>query len=416
MLSLTCMRPPLTTASAQSGTATVGSGREVAKAKPKVTIPSSKPDPVNVGHFLRGGLPRLVTPPNKDILWDEVFAPKEDVDLELEKGSQVLADPPSDPIASNFEMKSELGRGSYGTVYSATDKTTGREVAIKEVRRFEGCSVLSECKIQQEVDVLDDLKDCNSVVRIHGSYQVDETMYIVTELCKGGDLESYVKTNGAMNEQQVALVMAEALKMLNECHSRKIVHGDVKPANFVIANRVEYHMFKKGTTLLPNGWLKGIDFGTSQYTGRGRCSNKVGTPTHWAPEVFAGSYHIEADMWSLGVMMYRLMTGRLPFWDNYKESMLKSEQDVLKGVIYSSPDFSGEPWSRVSPECVDFIKGLLNKNYEARLSAEAALNHPFMARNLKKTQIFGFGFFEQFLVSDRSTTSTSSADAFPAPA
>eukprot|EP00210_Caulerpa_lentillifera_P001912 g1839.t1 len=413
MLTLTCMRPPLTTASVQSSSAAVGSGREVARVKPKVTLPSAKPDPVNVGHFLRGGCTRLVPQTTKEIVWDEVFTSNEDIELDVNDGNQVTIESPKNPIASNFEMNSELGRGSYGTVYAATDKTTGHEVAIKEVRRIEGCSVLSECKIQQEVDVLDDLKDCNSVVKIHGSYQVDETMYIVTELCKGGDLESYLKTNGTLNEQQIALVMAEALKMLKECHSRKIVHGDIKPANFVIVDRVEYHMFKKGTPLLPNGWLKGIDFGTSQYTGRSRCSNKVGTPTHWAPEVFAGSYHTEADMWSLGVMMYRLMTGRLPFWDNYAESKLKSEKDVLKGVIYKDPDYSGEPWSRVSSDCLDFIKGLLNKNYEKRFSVDAALNHPFMARNLKKTQIFGFGFFDQILMSNNSTT-PAPAEAFSA--
>eukprot|EP00210_Caulerpa_lentillifera_P009442 g9003.t1 len=407
MHTLTCMRPPLTTASVQRSSTAFGSGREVARIRPRMTLPSAKPDPVNIDHFLCGGRTRIVPQPNKEILWTEVFTPNEDIDLDVNGGNQVAIESPKNPIASNFEIKSELNRGSYGTVYAATDKRTGHKVAIKEVRRIEECSVLSECKIQQEVDVLEDLKDCNSVIKLHGSYQVDETMYIVTELCKGGDLESYLKTNGTLNEQQIALVMAEALKMLKECHSRKIVHGDIKPASFVIVNRVEYHMFKKGTTLLPNGWLKGFDFGTSQYAGKSRCSNKVGTPTYWAPEVFAGSYHTEADMWSLGVMMYRLMTGRLPFWDNYAESKLKSEKDVLKGVIYKGPDYSGEPWSKVSSDCLDFIKGLLNKNYEKRFSVDVALNHPFMVRNLKKTQIFSFRFFDQTVMSNNPNTSTS---------
>ena len=202
--------------------------------------------------------------------------------------------------------------------------------------------------------------------------------------------------------------------MLSECHAKKIVHGDVKAANFVVANRVEYHMFKHGTNLLPSGWLKGIDFGTSQYTGKGRCSNKVGTPTHWAPEVFAGSYHTEADMWSLGVMLYRLMTGRLPFWDSYEESRLKSEKDVLKGVIYTTPDFSSEPWCRVSPECVEFVKGLLNPNYATRLTAESALNHPFLSRHQKKQQQrLGLGLFEQVVLP--STATAASVEAYPAP-
>ena len=194
MLSLSCMRVPVaTTASAQSGTTTVQGGREVAKTRFVGT--AKKPEPVNVGSILRAGLPRLVSPPNRQIPWDEVFAPKkqeEEVELDVTHAEPVFVEP-KDPIGSRYEIRGELGRGSYGTVYNATEISTGREVAIKEVRRGDGCCVLSDCKIQREIDVLDDLRGCDSVVQLQGSYQLEDKMYIVTELCKGGDLESYLK-------------------------------------------------------------------------------------------------------------------------------------------------------------------------------------------------------------------------------
>lgn len=204
--------------------------------------------------------------------------------------------------------------------------------------------------------------------------------------------------NGPLNEKQAALVALEALRMLAVCHAKRIVHGDVKAANFVVSGEVAYQLFKGGANLMSSGWLKAIDFGTSQYTGRGRCTIKMGTPTHYAPEKFAENYGTEADIWSLGVMLYRLMTGRLPFWDNYQEARLKSEKDVMNGIIYSEPEFTSEPWCQVSPECVDFIKSLLDRNYATRLTAVSALTHPFIARHVKKQQKYGLGMFESVVL------------------
>lgn len=191
----------------------------------------------------------------------------------------------------------------------------------------------------------------------------------------------------------MAYVAYEALRMLSACHRQGIIHGDVKASNFVIQNLVGYTMFKQGN-MLPSGWLKAIDFGTSQFSGRGRCSKKVGTPTHRAPEVIAGNYHTEADIWSLGVMLFRLLAGELPFWDEYQESQLKTEQEVNIGVLRNEIDFNTEPWCNVSPECVDFIQSLLDKSYMTRLTAESAMNHPFIIRHLNKKQRLGLGMFE----------------------
>lgn len=195
--------------------------------------------------------------------WDEVFETEE---LDIQKADPVFIDEPN-PINKYYELKEELGRGSYGTVYTATERSSGREVAVKEIRKGEGSCMLSDCKLQQEVEVLGDLKGCKNNIQLHGCYHGQNKMYIVTELCRGGDLLSYMKTNGPLNEHQAAQVAIEALKLLRDCHAKRIVHGDVKAANFVIANRIEYQMFKRQWTPLPDGWLKGIDFGTSQHTG-----------------------------------------------------------------------------------------------------------------------------------------------------
>ncbi|GMH32957.1 hypothetical protein BSKO_00791 [Bryopsis sp. KO-2023] len=284
-----------------------------------------------------------------------------------------------------YDFCEKVGSGTYGTVYTAVEKSTGRRVAVKEIGSGQktGRNKSSGCNMaRQEARIMEALQDCSSVVGFKHCFQGDgkkKYSYIVMELCGGGDLEHFTEENGPIMEGQAGVVAFEALNMLRSCHQKRILHGDVKPANFMIHSEIQHQIFKHGPTrLLRPGWLKGIDFGTCQQLGYGGVTKRVGTPTHWSPEVFGGHYYTEADMWSLGVLVYELMAGRNPFFTKDEERAMRSSTEILRAVMQRKPDFSYGPWLECSPQGIDFIKGLLTLDPRVRMKACEGLQHPWV--------------------------------------
>ena len=111
-----------------------------------------------------------------------------------------------------------------------------------------------------------------------------------------------------------------------------------------------------------------------------RMSSRVGTPVFMAPEVFDRDYSFESDLWSLGIVLYQLISGRFPFWDSTQTALMSSVQDVMETVHLNDPDFTNEPFDRISAECLDFLQRLLDKNYKSRMDTKEALEHPFIRR------------------------------------
>lgn len=290
--------------------------------------------------------------------------------------SPELAKPAEESFSAMYEVHGKLGVGTYGEVFKATERATGRQVAVKTISmRGARCNPQ---RVQLEVAMLKRLLDNKLVAQFYGTVQEGPDLHIVMELCSGGDLRDYVKVNGPLNESQAAMVAHQVLLLLREFHEERILHGDVKPANFVIANKLSYQLFKRGMNFLPRGWLKAVDFGCSQNCGKGRIQQKLGTPSHWAPEVFGQTYHLEADLWSTGVLVYELLAGRLPFFTKKEEHRMRSERDILKALMFKEADFGCEELKGVSPECLDFLKQLLVKNHNHRMTVEQALEHKWM--------------------------------------
>ena len=102
-----------------------------------------------------------------------------------------------------------------------------------------------------------------------------------------------------------------------------------------------------------------------------------------APEVFDRDYLYESDLWSLGVVLYQLISGRFPFWDSTQTALMSSVQDVMNTVHHDDPDFTNHPFDQVSPECLDFLQQLLDKDYVTRMNTKEALEHPFIKKNVR---------------------------------
>ncbi|KAG2655692.1 hypothetical protein PVAP13_1KG031400 [Panicum virgatum] len=263
---------------------------------------------------------------------------------------------------ARFEVGRLLGHGQFGYTFAATDRQSGDRVAVKRIDKAKMTRPVAVEDVKREVKILKALKGHENIVHFYNAFEDDSYVYIVMELCEGGELLDRIlaKKNSRYSEKDAAVVVRQMLKVTAECHLRGLVHRDMKPENF---------LFKSNKEDSP---LKATDFGLSDFIKPGRKFHDiVGSAYYVAPEVLKRRSGLESDVWSIGVITYILLCGRRPFWD-------KTEDGIFKEVLRNKPDFRKRPWSSISPGAKDFVKRLLVKNPRARLTAAQALSHPWV--------------------------------------
>lgn len=271
-----------------------------------------------------------------------------------------------------------IGNGSFGTVFLGIDLHTAKEVAVKVMPKTRGKLSKERTlqKLLKETTILERLQHCANVVRLEGTFETEDEVYLVTEFCEGGDLQRLSDDVGALPERSVALIAYEVLQVIKACHDNSIVHGDVKPANFVLKRRNRNPLFSADPALLASTWLTAIDFGCSQLTeGVARFNKRTGTPVYMAPETFERNYSWESDMWSLGMMLYQLFARRFPFWDTYAACKSSKLDEVQQLVMSGDIPLGYGPWLGMSREGRDFVAQCLTRDYSRRLTVENALTH-----------------------------------------
>lgn len=180
------------------------------------------------------------------------------------------------------------------------------------------------------------------------------------EYCSGGELFEKLteKNSSVFSEAQAAEILQKLLHAINHCHSNNIAHRDLKPENIMYS--------KKGD----DAEIKIIDFGLSKKTKtkKSKLATMVGTPYYVAPEVLEGFYSFECDLWSIGVIMYILLSGYLPFSGN-------TRAEVFERVKSADYNFNQKEWDNVSQNAKDLITEMLTTNRKNRITASAALKH-----------------------------------------
>lgn len=288
-------------------------------------------------------------------------------------------------FAEKFELEDKsLGEGSFGVVKPAVMRETGKRYAAKLIpKNVQGEWDRYSALLLREVTHWKQLQDCQQVVHLEGVYEDDQYLYIVQELCTGGDVQHFIKDNGQLTENEAAQIITPILKMLAACHEKNICFGDVKPANFMLKKPYpcKRHIADPSA---PRGDIivKGIDFGCSQkISEEERLKKRTGTPLYMAPEIFFGWYSVEVDIWAVGMMLYQLIAGRLPFFGEHAEQLKKGPTFmIVQAVMESELDFSGEVWNSVSSDLKDLIRSLLDVDYNTRLTAKVALHHPWIKK------------------------------------
>ncbi|TVU37878.1 hypothetical protein EJB05_11220 [Eragrostis curvula] len=275
-------------------------------------------------------------------------------------------------FAAKYEMGDEVGRGHFGYTCAAKVKKgarKGESVAVKVIPKAKMTTSIAIEDVRREVKILKALAGNKNLVQFYDAYEDNENVYIVMELCEGGELlDRILSRGGKYSEDDAKAVLVQILSVVAFCHIQGVVHRDLKPENFLFTSKDE------------NSQLKAIDFGLSDFVKPDeRLNDIVGSAYYVAPEVLHRCYSTEADVWSIGVIAYILLCGSRPFW-------ARTESGIFRSVLKADPSYNEAPWPSLTPEAMDFVKRLLCKDPRRRMTAAQALSHPWI-RNYNDIQL-----------------------------
>ena len=268
-------------------------------------------------------------------------------------------------LYSNYELCNYIGKGGFGRVYKVHHKLSNQYRAMKIIQ----CKSLSEnhsSTINKEINILKNL-DHPNIIKVYEFYQSEKYVYIINELCTGGELFDKIVDVKFFSENVASNIMRQLLSAVAYCHENGVIHRDLKPENILIENSEEkdkdfFH-------------IKVIDFGTCEILKKKKLTEQIGTSFYIAPEVIKNSYNEKCDLWSCGVILYILLCGSPPFYG-------KNEKEIFKKIIEGNFTFRHKIWKKISSEAKNLVLKLLQVNPSKRLSAKEALEDIWFKKNI----------------------------------
>ncbi|XP_029946213.1 serine/threonine-protein kinase 33 [Salarias fasciatus] len=265
-----------------------------------------------------------------------------------------------------YEFGRKLGQGSFGVVYEATHIETQTKWAIKEVCR----SAAGSSKANMLWNEINILKQVNHphIIQIQAIYHTTAMIYLVTELCRGGDLKQLLQRKKFFTEDETRNIMCNLADAVVYLHKKDIVHRDLKLENILVRNSLDEDDGKIN--------IKVTDFGLSVKTGgvgiENRMTEACGTLIYMAPEVMSDrSYSQCCDVWSMGVVMYMLLCGKPPF-------VAKTKSALLEIIKKNELKFTQAIWDTVSDAAKNVLICLLKVDPPYRMSASQLLENPWI--------------------------------------
>ncbi|XP_030420226.1 calcium/calmodulin-dependent protein kinase type II subunit delta isoform X12 [Trachemys scripta elegans] len=265
-------------------------------------------------------------------------------------------------FTDEYQLFEELGKGAFSVVRRCVKIPTGQEYAAKIINTKK-LSARDHQKLEREARICRLLKHPN-IVRLHDSISEEGFHYLVFDLVTGGELFEDIVAREYYSEADASHCIQQILESVNHCHLNGIVHRDLKPENLLLASK------SKGAA------VKLADFGLAiEVQGEQQAwFGFAGTPGYLSPEVLRKDpYGKPVDMWACGVILYILLVGYPPFWD---EDQHRLYQQIKAGAY----DFPSPEWDTVTPEAKDLINKMLTINPAKRITASEALKHPWICQ------------------------------------
>lgn len=283
---------------------------------------------------------------------------------------------------SKYEMINVIGSGGFGVVWRAKELSSGEEYAVKVMQKADLVTREKFERVKAEVLYQSTMRPSLSVACLFDVFEDDERVLMVMELCHGGTLWDRMKEGSCDSEAKAVKIIQLCLQAVAQCHASGIMLRDVKPHNFLFLNDEE------------DSPLKLTDFGLAAYFSPGLpdeepFTERLGTSTYMAPEVVGRltswppevRYGPRADVWSIGVMAYQLLCGKLPYkFDGKDDSQpLIPSADIFGAIVLGELDFDSPRFQSLSEGARDFLRQLLKKDSEQRPAARNAVKLPWLS-------------------------------------
>ena len=330
------------------------------------------------------------------------------------------------PMFGPYHLVRTLGEGSYGKVKLGIHKATGLQVAIKTIQKSSLKKSAHLVRLRREIALLQLLSSIRhaNIVQLYEVHETSQEMTLVMEHCSGGELLDYIerKGRGVLEQEEARDIFGQLAEVIHFLHGLGIVHRDLKPQNILLTNPnssskdqcVQCGQSQKYTATCTHARpiVKLIDFGFAcTYAKTRPCTTWCGSPFYAAPEMVTGAKYLgpEVDMWSLGVILFCMVTGQLPFTDASSKGLYgkiaAGKYTLPTGVIHRcTSDLNVEtvggarancvqqcthPLPPLSQDCKDIIGKLLTVSQQHRLTSTQLLSHRYL-----------FNFNSQYSIAD----------------
>jgi calcium/calmodulin-dependent protein kinase I len=284
-------------------------------------------------------------------------------------------------LNGRYQLEKKLGEGGFCEVYSAIDLQTKTAVAIKRAdpkkksyRKYSADEVIEKIRVgmNREADVLRHLHHPN-VIRLHNLVDEGDSIYLVLQLARGGELFDRIIERGKFSEKDAAKFIYQILVAVKYMHNQGYVHRDLKPENILFEDHSE-----KAKLML-------TDFGLSRKLDE-RMMTNCGTLDYSAPELLKSKaerkgYGPGVDVWSIGVISYILLCGYPPF---YTED--RNEAALREKIISGHYKFDPPTWTRISSSCKEFISSMMCVDPSKRSTLDKLLLHPWIRLETANTE------------------------------
>jgi calcium-dependent protein kinase len=264
-----------------------------------------------------------------------------------------------------YKIIEKIGKGCFGKVYKVFHHESGQYRALKVIKRETINYQDDNRQFLKEIEALSQI-DHPNIIKIFEYFIAEQSYFVLVELARGYELMDTIIELNHFSENQAAFIMEQLFSCISYLHSKGIIHRDLKPENIMTESKN-----------IGDLNIKLIDFGSAYILSKSnnytsKLKLKIGTPYYMAPEVINGHYDSKCDIWSLGVIMYVLLSGEPPFFG-------EDDADTFELVKMGRYQMNGKQWDKVSVKAKNLINKLLTYDPKERISAEEALNDSWIS-------------------------------------